>query len=223
MRIIPIYRSRPDPSPTQYRYQLSVLDGGCGVASVRIYDRIRCLDIAVWTGEAARRIMAAGILPAELHRSGRYLAGKSFIWHLMLASAAVTADLANDYSKPLDERLAELGIELRGAKARVAVTLFDYPGQHLSRSEVQCLIGLGCPAAATRVPEYLDELVALRVISEIVVDEDNIFYDIDTRPHLHIFDPIRRELLDAPADGVVRISSRRSRATHSSRTSLAPR
>ena len=53
----------------------------------------------------------------------------------------------------------------------------------------------------------LDDLTTWKVIQRIVIDDENVFYDVDMRPHLHIFDPVTRSLVDAPRAGVVSLEA----------------
>ena len=106
--------------------------------------------------------------------------------------------------RSLSMRLSRLGRRLPLPHYRVARLLFSYPGEHLSLEDVTCLLLLESAFLSRHsVRLWLDELVPWRVIQRIEIDARNTGYDIDTRPHLHVYYPKTRSLHDAPADGVL--------------------
>jgi Fe2+ or Zn2+ uptake regulation protein len=108
----------------------------------------------------------------------------------------------------LDRRLRRLGVNLTGSHRMVATVLFAHPGYHLSRTEVCCLLSLErMPFSREKVVRWLDDLVHWRVIQRIDVTGGHTFYDIDTRPQLHLFDPRTGTLRDGTVQGVVDIES----------------
>ena len=178
----------------------------------------------------ARHLLQADALPHSALRCADYVCDKALIRHLTLTGAAAqlalnrlaeleSADLRLRKMPPLrpvrssgglsaDEHLArrldEAGRHLPGSHLLVAKTLFARRGEHFSEADVVCLLSLECPSMRTSlIHTCLDELTAWKVIQRIVIDEENVFYDVDLRPHLHIFDPATRRLSDAPRKGVV--------------------
>lgn len=118
------------------------------------------------------------------------------------------AALANRHSRfeSLAQRLKRVERCLVAPHQQIARLLFSYPGNHFSGEEVSCLMLLECPSLEVqRITAQLDDLARWQVIQRIEVDTDNVFYDIDTRPHLHLFDPGSRQLSDAPVQGIMRI------------------
>ncbi|MDJ0711704.1 MAG: hypothetical protein QNJ14_15040 [Woeseiaceae bacterium] len=185
------------------RYEISVLDGRYGLFAIRIFDRERRHDVVAWHGDTARYLLAAGALPD--HYTARFLADKSVVWHLVLAAAAYAANEKLDTPPMLAERLDRLDLELTGAEARLARMLFEHPGQHLSLDDIVCLCSLRYPATGHLVPGLLEQLARKGVIQKITVDRHTVFFDLDTRPHVHVFDRRTRELLDAPTQGVIQM------------------
>ena len=104
-------------------------------------------------------------------------------------------------------RLRRLGRRLTKLHERIANVLFARPGWHYAHDDVVCTLALCLPVVGRRrVEQHLDDLVRWLVIQRIVVDTNNVFYDIDTTPHLHVFDARSRELHDAPEAGVLRVA-----------------
>ena len=183
------------------RYEISVLDGRYGLFAVRIFDLEQQRDLVTWQGEVARYLLASGALPFGY--ASRFRTNKSTVWHLVLVAAAVTANEELETPPLLAERLERLGLELTGAETRLARLLFEYPGQHLSEDDIICLCSLRYPATGHCVPELLERLANAGVIQKIAIDRDTVFFDLDTRPHVHVFDRRTRQLFDAPAEGVI--------------------
>lgn len=112
-------------------------------------------------------------------------------------------------SAALADRLDELGIQLTAPHKFLAKMLFAHPGHHFSEQDVCCLLRLKFPPLVLpdhRVTACLDDLARWRVIQRIEVDTQNIFYDIITTPHLHLYDSRTRELRDADAEGIIHVS-----------------
>ncbi len=77
--------------------------------------------------------------------------------------------------------------------------LFDHPGRHLSDQQVTSLLQLQYPSIDGQcVASLLDDLVSWEVIQRVEVDAHRRFYDIDTRPHLHLYCAETDELCVAP-------------------------
>ena len=57
-----------------------------------------------------------------------------------------------------------------------------------------------------RIIAHLDDIVRWQLVQRIEVDGNNVFYDINTMPHLHLFDARCCMLKDAPSTGLVRIT-----------------
>ena len=192
--------SHTKPCP-DVRYEISVLDGRFGLFAVRIFDHEQQQDLVTWQGDVARYLLASGALPPG--DASRFRANKSTVWHLVLVAAAFSANEEHETSPLLAERLERLELELTGAETRLARLLFEYPGQHLSEDDVVCLCSLRYPGTGHCVPELLERLANAGLIQRIEIDRDTAFFDLDTRPHVHVFDRRTRQLFDAPTEGVI--------------------
>lgn len=106
----------------------------------------------------------------------------------------------------LCRRLARSNSFQAAAHYQIARTLFSHPGYHFCEEDLSCLLQLEYPSFPDRrIPPVLDDLVRWEIIQRIDVDIHNVFYDINTKPHLHIFDSRTGELRDAPVQGIMRI------------------
>ena len=80
---------------------------------------------------------------------------------------------------------------------------------HLSEEEIVWLASMEFPCLPGKtVRQELNELVRGGHLQRIRVNDNLVFYDANTEPHLHIFDERTRELRDAPGNGVVMTRSR---------------
>lgn len=165
-------------------------------------------------------------------------ADKTFLQHLALAAASAQMALdcgaatrgtavrrpatSTGAMKPLatprwsrlDARLRRLDTTLGGPLKYVARLLFSHPGQHFSTADVCCLLAMqGLPVANRDVGGWLDELASRGITQRIDVSADSVFYDTDTRPHVHIYNHETGELRDATVHGVITSESRKLSAT----------
>ncbi len=227
-------RSEPLAANEKDRYRLRVERLPRGSARIRVEDRATGDVLLEWGNSLARHLLQCGALPESALLSADFACDKSLIRHLTLTCAAAKlaldqiAELESDEDRPrsaprlrpvnstrelspaerLVDRLDACGRRLPGPHLLVAKTLFERKGEHFSESDVVCLMSLECPSMRTSlVHTCLDELTAWNVIQRIVIDSENIFYDVDMRPHLHIFDPATRSLRDAPPTGVLSIKA----------------
>ena len=191
------------------RYQLFISNPPGKAVAIRIYDGMLNRILLKWQGEIARRLLDADILPYAARCDGCRRCDKDLIHKLTIAAAAIAATLeADDRNEFLQRRLEKLDRRLSGFHAHVASLLFAHPERHFGHEEVVCLLSLNNPCVSRRrIFEHLDDLVRWQVIQRINVDDDHVFYDINTDPHLHIYCRRTHELVDAPRDGVVQIHS----------------
>ncbi len=227
-------RSGRPSAAGQGEYRLRVEQSPADGPRIRAEDRTSGRTLLEWRGALARHLLQSGALPLSALETADFACDKSLIRHLTLTGAA--AQLALDQMAELDaaesaprrmprlrpvqliadlspderlaERLAEAGRRLPSAHLLVARTLFSKQGEHLAESDVVCLLSLDYPSMrVSLIHACLDDLTAWRVIQRIVIDEETVFYDVDMRPHLHVFDPARRELRDAPDSGVLSVGA----------------
>ena len=175
-----------------------------------VYDLRRNAVVVTWRGELARRLLASDIVRRRPEgAAGMGPCDKRFVEELTLAATRIQMERHDEperrrESTMLRRRIAALGLRLPAPHSRIADIMYQRPGQHLSNEDLICLAQLAFPCIdAEQVVSLLDELVRWRLVQRIEVDAGNVFYDIDTRPHLHVFCPRSRELHDAPGNGVV--------------------
>ena len=202
--------------------------------SVSVDDLHTGETLLAWQGALANHLLQSGALPGDALRRAIYSCDKTVVRHLTLSCTAArlaldqiaeleivevrprsmprlrpvasTDDLSSE--DRLEARLDEVGRRLPGPHLLVAKTLFERRGEHFCEADVVCLLSLECPSMRTSlIHTCLDDLTAWDVIQRIVIDSENVFYDIDRRPHLHIFDPATRRLTDAPSTGVVSLEA----------------
>jgi len=191
-----------------------------------------------WQGPVVHRLFEDGIVPRPAPGPIVLYRDKAFVQHLALAAASTRIALyraaipertgiarrpqpALELTNPLRARLTALGVAPGAAHRRIARLLFEYPGHHFSQDEVAEI-----PVRRSNVNRWLDDLASWRVLQRIEAAPGRVFYDVDTRPHLHIFDETTGELRDAEVEGVIGAGSSESLArltiSRGKRAHLAP-
>lgn len=219
---MPSPNQNPDPKSAISRFTITV--SRARRARVEVRDRQNDRTLFEWSGSIASHLIESGALPPQTAPVDTHFGDKGFVQHLSLLAAS--AELASPdpaeaaaegrgreqrSTRParmrwsrLSARLRRLGASLGRDDMTVAKLLFSKPGQHFSTDDVSCLLELrDRPLPSDRVKSALDRLTALAVIQRIDVAPGRIFYDIDTRPHLHLYDETTGELHDAEVDGVI--------------------
>lgn len=205
------------------RYQLYVSDQPGEAVAIRVYDGVLKRILLKWQGEIARQLLDSNILPLAARCDGCRRCDKDLVHKLTLAAAAIATalDIGRD-SDALRQRLDRLQLSLSPFHMHIARLLFSCPEKHLAEDEVICLLTLQNPCVSRRrILLHLDELVRWKVIQKIVVAGDRAFYDINTRPHLHIYCRRTHELHDAPSDGVLQLSGAAAGPAQASATQSA--
>lgn len=106
----------------------------------------------------------------------------------------------------LPEDAAELlrrhGISVTQQRIAIARVLFARR-QHLSADQVLAMVSAddGEVSKAT-VYNTLKLFRDKGLVAEVIVDPARVYYDPETAPHYHLFDPSSGELTDIPASGV---------------------
>lgn len=235
-------RRRADEEVKRYRVELSSESGDD--RGLVVTDRQSGWRIFDWRGPIVNRLVEDGIVPRPERGPIVLYRDKAFVQHLALAAASTRMALdreaipdragiarrrysACELNCPLRARLTALGVALGAAHSRIARLLFEHPGHHFSQAEVFCLLELeDIPVRRSNVMRWLDELASLQVLQRIDAAPGRVFYDVDTRPHLHIFDETTGELRDAEVEGVIGASSSESVArftiSRGKRVHLAP-
>lgn len=187
------------------------------VPRLRVVDLLQDADLADWHGHIAERLLDCGLLPASLAAGGDCYGCKNLIQRLALLAASesmVTLPSADETDRAvptpcsLTRRLRILNLRLSSDEHSIARLLFGHVDRHLSTGDVACLLGLrNAPVTDRRVEAILQALVEKQVIQRLPVHDGPTFYDIDTRPHLHIYDRDSNTLRDADVHGIVESES----------------
>ncbi len=187
------------------RYQLYISDHPGDTAAIRVYDSMLKRVLLTWQGAVAREMLDSDMLPFCVRAASCHGCDKGLIQRLTLAAAAIGMALdRGGESGRLRRRLASLDRRLSPLHHYIAQMLFSHPDRHFGHEEILCLLTLQNPSSCrVRIQTHLEDLVAWEVVQRVTVGNDRVFYDIDTTPHLHVYDPISGELADAPNVGVV--------------------
>lgn len=204
------------------RYQLYVSDAPGEAAAVRVHDSVLNRILLAWRGAVARRLIDSQLLRFCARSASCHGCDKKLIRELAMTAASIAMSLEHRADVDLlSRRLRELDLRLPALHAHIANLLFAHPERHFAHEEIVCLLSLTRPSLCRRqVDECLDELVRMRVVQRVDVDGAGVFYDIDTRPHLHVYCERTRELFDAPGAGVLTMPRPSSR--HASCSSPRP-
>lgn len=202
------------------RYRLKI--ERAPIPRLRVVDASDGTEFVHWQGAVARRLLSCGLLPATLAAGVECSVCKDLVKRLAMLAAsedikAQTALLCERKSTPvanqrqlrrrfcpLERRLRRLDVRLTCEQHTIAELLFRHAGEHLTQDEVTCLLNLqDTPVTNERTVALLSELAAMRVIQALPVSDGPTFYDIDTRPHLHIYNRERNTLHDAAVHGII--------------------
>ena len=191
------------------RYRLRIDSASPGPASVEVFDLSAQRRLALWQGALADRLLATEAFPPSYRNDGSHLCDKGIVRRLTLAAAASQLALQHNSGCVVEfsrHRLRSHTPPRSSLHHRILRLLYAHPGYHFSEHDVVCLILLGTPGVDDRqIVAHLGDIVRWRLAQRIEVDAVNVFYDINTTPHLHVYDAHRRILLDAPKTGYVHI------------------
>lgn len=165
------------------RYRLAVLQGADSGPRIQVMDCDRGSQLFDWQGYVARHMLNSGELDdVAAGQCGCFPCDKYRVSHLALVAAAARMTLSH----------------LPAAHRHVATTLLQNSDQHLSAADVRELIAIDFRGIVLQdVESYLGDLVRWELIQRIDVDGGQVFYDVDTRPHEHRFDPVAGRVYDA--------------------------
>jgi Fur family transcriptional regulator, iron response regulator len=107
------------------------------------------------------------------------------------------------YSKDdLADRLRACGINPTRQRIEIAHALFSR-FEHLSADQVLAIVNQRQPETSrATVYNTLNLFVETKLIREVIVDPDRVFYDPNTAPHYHIYNVETGELTDIDAQDV---------------------
>ena len=184
------------------RYCLTVVCSSPQDWRVQIFDN-HCMEaLAGWKGAEGARLVNLDLLPERYRRPGFYPCEKHLAWHLILGAATCLAGL--------DDATMPSGGGKGALHRRLHDVLLNAPGVHMTAEDAcQHLTLDGIFVHENQVAVCLDGLTECGLLQRIEVDADNVFYDVDTTPHLHVFDANTRELHDAPGHGLIVLHQQR--------------
>lgn len=100
------------------------------------------------------------------------------------------------------ERLREAGVPVTFQRVEIARVLFSRP-MHVSADQLLAKVRETTPETSrATVYNTLKLFREKKLIRELIVDPDRVFYDSNTTPHHHMYDVRTGELSDVPADAL---------------------
>lgn len=100
------------------------------------------------------------------------------------------------------ERLREAGVPVTFQRVEIARVLFSRP-MHVSADQLLAKVRETTPETSrATVYNTLKLFREKKLIRELIVDPDRVFYDSTTTPHHHMYDVRTGELSDVPADAL---------------------
>ncbi len=98
--------------------------------------------------------------------------------------------------------LREHGVTPTAPRVKIASVLLTRP-QHVSADQVMAMANeSGRKVSKATVYNTLGLFARKRLIRELIVDSQKVFYDSSTHPHYHYYNPETQELSDVPEDQV---------------------
>lgn len=92
--------------------------------------------------------------------------------------------------------LRQHGINPTRQRLEIACALFSRQ-EHLSAEQVMAMVNEGCgEVSKATVYNTLNLFVEKRLIREVIVDPNKVFYDPNTAPHHHFYDIVSGHLTD---------------------------
>ncbi len=180
------------------RYLLQVSGSQTASLSLRVHDLDRNRVILQWNSAIGQRLLASPAAPVGARRNGFFPLTKRGVKRLTLVAMSIRMVL------DAPGRRRERRRQKPGLHRYVADMLRERAGEHLLAEDIVASVLARLPATDPALVERcLGELVDHGKIQRIAIDAATIFYDADTRAHLHVYDPDSRTLTDAPTQGVI--------------------
>jgi Fur family transcriptional regulator, iron response regulator len=110
---------------------------------------------------------------------------------------------SSSFTRPdLSEVLRAHAIHPTRQRVEIAYVLFSR-GEHVSAEQILALVNeRDSETSKATVYNTLKLFLAKRLIREVIVDPDRVFYDPNAAPHHHMYDADTGELFDIDATGV---------------------
>ena len=107
-----------------------------------------------------------------------------------------------EVADPLAEFLESRGVKATRQRLDIARVLFARH-QHLSADQILALVnGGGGELSKATVYNTLKLFVEKRLVREVIVDPEKVFYDSNTEPHHHLYDTETGKIIDIDATGI---------------------
>lgn len=105
-------------------------------------------------------------------------------------------------SAAITNRLRACGIMPTRQRVRIAQVLFERC-EHLSADQLLAAVNNGSSRTSkATVYNTLNLFARKRLVREVLVDPDRVFYDPNTRPHHHFYNVDTGEITDIPAEHI---------------------
>lgn len=103
---------------------------------------------------------------------------------------------------PLAEFLESRGVKATRQRLDIAQVLFACH-QHLSAEQILAMVNAeGGELSKATVYNTLKLFVEKRLVREVIVDPEKVFYDSNTDPHHHLYDTETGKIIDIDATGI---------------------
>ncbi len=103
---------------------------------------------------------------------------------------------------PLAEFLESRGVKATRQRLDIGQVLFACH-QHLSAEQILALVNAeGRELSKATVYNTLKLFVEKRLVREVIVDPEKVFYDSNTDPHHHLYDTETGKIIDIDAMGI---------------------
>jgi Fur family iron response transcriptional regulator len=111
-------------------------------------------------------------------------------------------DIAQDRRASLADKLREHGITPTHQRIEIAHALFSRC-EHLSADQVMAIVNeRHSETSKATVYNTLNLFLEKKLIREVIVDPNKVFYDPNTSPHYHVYDIESGQLTDIDATDV---------------------
>ena len=213
-RSVPV-TGRPESCCGRYRVNIEIRSGHA--PEIGVTDRSSGRVILGWRGRVARKLLDMESLRREAGDRSGFDCDKHLVQRLAIAGAAASRkfDVEPDSPEPAQRQPAPRADDAPDSQAAsrwsslhgiVTGLLQEFPKQHLAEEDIVCLMQFRLPCISRRqVREALSDLADWNHVQRIRVPTGALHYDLDTTPHLHVFDPKTQQLHDAPQSGVLQI------------------
>ena len=216
--------SRPAPAHVNAercagRYRVSVEIRPGHAPKISVTDKHSGRVLLNWRGDVAKKLLDLDAVRRRAQHSRSFDCDKPLLKRLAIAGAAASRQVGVQHGEPKpalpqnvvrkcdapDTQTTSRWSSLHGVLTGL---LQEFQKQHLAEEDIVCLMQFRLPCIPRRqVREALSDLADWNHVQQITVPTGAVHYDLDTRPHLHVFDAATQQLRDAPESGVLQIGT----------------